>query len=52
MSFTPILSIVTGDSLIRSGVLEAETTISSSWVSAFSKTASIFALQNLLAPFE
>ena len=38
MSLILILSIVTGDSLTRSGALEAEITISSSFVSSATKT--------------
>ena len=42
MSAIPILSMVTGDSKTRSGVLEAETTISSNLVSSSLSTTDTF----------
>ena len=42
MALASILSMVTGDSIIRSGVLDAETTISSKEVSFSDKLTSTF----------
>ena len=51
MSLIVILSIVTGDSLIRSGVLEAETTMSSSLVSSINNTTSTFLEREVICIF-